>query len=176
MNNQSYVSNQLFTENIKLNLNEINTKNLNLKLYTKICEKIENKCYKEGYILKNSIKLVNKNLGKFINIDTNNYISYDLRFRATIFKPGVGDILECYIDNINKLGIIAYIKYKDIIDDYTENNGLDKSPLIIIIPNESIKDIEKYSITQKIKIIVKAVRFKFNTNKIQLVGNIDEQS
>ena len=62
MNNQSYVSNQLFTENIKLNLNEINTKNLNLKLYTKICEKIENKCYKEGYILKNSIKLVNNSV------------------------------------------------------------------------------------------------------------------
>jgi DNA-directed RNA polymerase subunit E'/Rpb7 len=174
MGNKSYVCDQLFMENIKLNLKEIDTKNLNLKIYKTICEKVENKCYSEGFILKNSIDLINKSLGKFINVDTNNYLSYHVKFKAKIFKPGIDDIIECYIDNINKLGIIAYIKYKDIIDEYTENNGLDKSPLIIIIPNESIKDIEKYDINHKIKIIVKAVRFKFNTNKIQLVGNIYE--
>jgi DNA-directed RNA polymerase subunit E'/Rpb7 len=161
-------------ENIKLNLNEMDTKNLNLKIYKKICEKVESKCYSNGYILKNSVDLINKSLGKFINVDTNNYVSYNVKFKAKIFKPSIDDVIECYIDNINKLGIIAYIKYKDIIDDYTENNGLDKSPLIIIIPNETIKDVEKYNITQKIKITVKAVRFKFNTNKIQLVGNIYE--
>jgi DNA-directed RNA polymerase subunit E'/Rpb7 len=161
-------------ENIKLNLNEMDTKNLNLKIYKKICVKVDSKCYSNGYILKNSVDLINKSLGKFINVDTNNYVSYNVKFKAKIFKPSIDDVIECYIDNINKLGIIAYIKYKDIIDEYTENNGLDKSPLIIIIPNETIKDVEKYNITQKIKITVKAVRFKFNTNKIQLVGNIYE--
>jgi hypothetical protein len=47
-------------ENIKLNLKEIDTKNLNLKIYKTICEKVENKCYSEGFILKNSIDLINK--------------------------------------------------------------------------------------------------------------------
>ena len=174
MNRESYISTQLFTENIKLNLNEINTKNLNLKIYSKICGKIEGKCYNNGFVLKDSVELINKRLGKFINVDTSNYLNYNVRFTATLIQPGIEDVIECHIDNINKLGIIAYIKYKDIIEGSDENNGLDRSPLIIIIPNESIENIEKYNINQKIKVIVKAIRFKFNANKIQLVANIHE--
>ena len=58
------------------------------------------------------------------------------------------------------------IKLKEIL-----NESSLRMPKMIM---SHIKDIEKYDINQKIKIIVKAVRFKFNTNKIQLVGNIYE--
>ena len=53
-----------------------------------------------------------------------------------------------------------------------ENNGISDSPLLIIIPYESIDDIDKYNENMKIKIVVKATRVKFDANKIQVIGNI----
>ena len=53
-------------------------------------------------------------------------------------------------------------------------NGINESPLFIIIPNENIEDIKKYNNNQKIKIIVKAVRMQYNANKIQIIGDIIE--
>ena len=162
-------------ENIKLNLKEIDTKNLNLKIYKTICEKVENKCYSEGFILKNSIDLINKSLGKFINVDTNNYLSYHVKFKAKIFKPGIDDIIECYIDNINKLGIIAYIKLSDVSNKISEidQENLSSSPFIIIIPEKEIDNISNYNINDNINIIVSATRIKYKSDKIQIIGKID---
>jgi len=88
--------------------------------------------------------------------------------------PTVNDIIECYIDNKNKMGIIAYIKTREIIEDYTGENTLKDSPLLIIIPNETIEHTEKYNIGSKIKINVLATRSKMNNDKIQIIGAIIE--
>jgi len=173
MNVGNYYNTQIFTEDLQLEYHNINTKNINLKIYNILKKKIENKCYKNGFIIKDSLKIINKNLGKLENLDSKKCIKYKIKFEVDILQPTIDDIIECYIDDINKLGIIAYIRYKDIIENQ-EMNGVYDSPLFIIIPNENIDDIKKYNTNQKIKIIVKAVRMQYNANKIQIIGNIIE--
>ena len=169
----SYISNEILTEKIQIDFGEINTKDINTKIYSILKNKIENKCYKSGYIIQNSIKIINKTLGKIFNYDSKSMIEYNIRFSVKIIKPTIDDIIQCYISEKNKLGILAYIKYKDIIDN-GNNNGIGESPLLIIIPMETINDIDKYDINMKIKVVVKATRIKFDANKIQVIGNIED--
>ena len=115
--------------------------------------------------------MINKTLGKPVNLDSENYICYNVRFKATLIQPGIDDIIECYINNVNKMGIIAFIKYKDIIDG-GDNNGFEDSPLLIIIPLQTYSNPEELHVGQKINALVKAVRVKYNANKIQLVCEI----
>ena len=170
----NYYNSEILTEKIQINFNEINTKDINTKIYSILKNKVENKCYKSGYIIKNSVKIINKTLGKIVNYDSNSMIEYNIRFSVKIIKPTIDNIIECYISEKNKLGILAYIKYKDIIENDNKNNGINESPLLIIIPMETITDIDKYDSDMKIKIIVKATRVKFDANKIQVIGNIED--
>ena len=174
MKDISYINTQKLSEIISIEYNEINTKNLDQKIYNKLLEKIDNKCYKNGFILKNSIKMINKSLCKLENLDSENKLVCKANFSVNIIQPGVEDIIECYIDNINKMGIIAYIKLKDIIEDYNGGNTLNDSPLIIIIPLQLIENIDTMNIGKKIKVEVNATRIKFNANQIQIVGTIIE--
>ena len=174
MKDLSYINTQKLSEIINIEYNEINTKNLDQKIYNKLLEKVDNKCYKNGYILKNSIKMINKSLCKLENLDSENKLVCKTNFSVAIIQPGVEDIIECYIDNINKMGIIAYIKLKDIIEDYKGGNTLNDSPLIIIIPLQLIENIDTMNIGKKIKVKVNATRIKFNANQIQIVGTIIE--
>lgn len=169
----TYYSNEILTEKIQIHFDEINTKDINTKIYTLLKNKIENKCYKSGYILQNSIKIINKTLGKIVNYDSNSMVEYNIRFSVKIIKPTIDDIIQCYISEKNKLGILAYIKYKDIIEN-GKNNGISESPLLIIIPMETINDIDKYDENMKINVVVKAIRVKFDANKIQVIGNIKD--
>ena len=170
----NYYNSEILTEKIQINFNEINTKDINTKIYSILKNKVENKCYKSGYIIQNSIKIINKTLGKIVNYDSNSMIEYNIRFSVKIIKPTIDNIIECYISEKNKLGILAYIKYKDIIENDNKNNDINESPLLIIIPMETITDIDKYDSDMKIKIIVKATRVKFDANKIQVIGNIED--
>lgn len=168
-----YYSNEILTERIHINFIEINTKDINTKIYDILKNKTENKCYNSGYIIENSVKIINKTLGKIVNFDSNNLLEYNIRFSVKYIKPTINDIIECYISEKNKLGILAYIKYKDIIEN-GKNNGISESPLLIIIPMETIDDIDKYNDNMKIKVVVKATRIKFDANKIQVIGNIED--
>ena len=169
----NYYNSEILTEKIQINFNEINTKDINTKIYSILKNKVENKCYKSGYIIQNSVKIINKTLGKIVNYDSNSMIEYNIRFSVKIIKPTIDDIIECYISEKNKLGILAYIKYKDIMEN-GNNNGINESPLLIIIPLETINDIDKYDTNMKIKVVVKATRVKFDANKIQVIGNIED--
>ena len=169
----TYIINEILTEKIHIKFNELNTKDINTKIYSLLKEKVEKKCYKNGYIIENSLKPLNKNLGKVMNLDSENVLEYKIRFSVKTIKPTIEDIIECYISEKNKLGILAYIKYKDIIEN-GKNNGISESPLLIIIPMETIDDIDKYDDNMKIKVVVKATRVKFDANKIQVIGNIED--
>jgi len=173
MSNNSYINEQIFNETIYLSYKELN-KNINDILKNKLKEKIENKCYKNGYIIKGNINIINKTLGKLINVDSENKLIYNIKFSAKILELNINDVIDCYINNINKMGILAYIKLKDILSNYKEGNTFNDSPLVIIIPSQLIEDIDKESIglEKKIRVKINAVRLKFNANKIQIIGEI----
>ena len=168
----SYINEQIFTDTIYLDPKDINTPNITELIIVKLKQKIGNKGYNDGYIISDSIKFISKTLGKIVTLSNENKILYNIKYKVKMIQPTVNDAIECYVDNINKMGIIAYIKMRDIIDDYEGANTLQDSPVLIIIPNETIDDVEDINIGKKIKIKVNATRIKFNADKIQIIGTI----
>ena len=61
----------------------------------------------------------------------------------------------------------------NIINNYNGPNTLEDSPLIVIIPIDDVKEIDKLQVNDKIEIEVIASRIKFNANKIQIIGKIE---
>ena len=169
-----YIQKQILSDTIYINPTDINIKNINGLVLVKLKQLRENKCNTNGIILQNSIKFIKKTIGKICTIDTSSKIVYNIKYECNIINPTIGNKIECYINNISKMGIIAYIKMDEIIKDYEGSNTLEDSPLIIIIPIEDVKEINKLQINDKIDIEVIASRIKFNANKIQIIGRIDE--
>ena len=64
-----------------------------------------------GYILQDSVKFINKTMGKISTINISSKIVYNVRYECDVLNPSSRwwDI-ECYINDISKMGIIAYIK------------------------------------------------------------------
>ena len=162
----SYVVSQILTDKIYLYSNELNTTDIIELLLVKLKQKIGNKIYNNGYILKNSITFIGKTIGKIVNLNDINKIEYIIKYSVRMILPTVEDKIQCYVDNKNKMGIIAYIKLRELIDDYKGENTLRDSPLLIIIPNETISKPELYNIGSKIKIKVLATRSKINSDVI----------
>ena len=52
---------------------------------------------------KDSIKIINKTLGKIVNYDSTSMIEYNIRFSVKIIKPTIDDIIECYISEKNNM-------------------------------------------------------------------------
>jgi len=158
---------QLLTDTIHINPKDLNVKNINGLILVKIKQLRENKCNSVGYILKNSVNFINKTIGKISTIDTYSKIVYNVRYECEVLNPSIGDDIECYINDISKMGIIAYIKLPN------SEKLFQNSPLIIVIPLEHVKHIEQYNINDEINIKVIASRIKFNSNKIQIIGKIN---
>lgn len=167
--NNNYLSNQLISSSIHLNPNELNS-DINNLLVNKLREKYEQKCINEGYIVKDSIELVNKSLGFIKSINNESKIVYNLKFSADILFPIENDVIEGYIDNHNKMGVIAYIKLSDSYKNYKGANNITDSPFIIIIPNNDSIDKSEIKINEKKEIKVKATRIKYNSKNIQVIG------
>ena len=171
----SYINTQKLNKKINIKPNELN-QNINETIYLKLKNIVEGYCINEGYIIKNSIDIINKSIGHIVNLNNKSLIQYSVNYNATILSPKENDIINCYIDNINKLGIVAYIKLSELIDTLEniniEEDDFNNSPLIIIIPETKIDDISNYNQTDNINIKVNAIRIKYNSEKIQIIGSI----
>ena len=145
----SYITNdQMLTTNLSIDAKDMNSDIDNtIKFILK--NKLEGLCYEDGYILKDSIQIINRNIGKVKTTDNKSNVTYKIKYKAKVLSPTQGDEMEVYISNINKMGVIAYIKInsEDTIDD---------SPLIILIPdeyfNDSIYNINDINVNQKINV------------------------
>jgi DNA-directed RNA polymerase subunit E'/Rpb7 len=168
----SFISEQLLTININLKPDEMKTDIDNL-IKQKLKEKIECKCSENGYILKDSIIIIKRSLGKIQTFNQKSIITFIITYKAKVISPIKGLSLDVYINNINKMGVIAFIKL-----GIKENETFDDSPLIIILPkeyfNENTQSFEDLKINQKINITVVGSRIKYNSDKIQVVGKPTE--
>lgn len=161
------ITKQILSDTIHINPKDLNVKNINGLILVKIKQLRENKCNSVGYILQDSVKFINKTMGKISTINISSKIVYNVRYECDVLNPSIGDEIECYINDISKMGIIAYIKMPN------SENLFQNSPLIIVIPLEHVKHIEKYNKNDKINVIILATRIKFNSNKIQIIGKIN---
>ena len=64
----SYLIKELLDIIININVKDIN-KNINEIIHSKIKNKLEGVCIDSGYVIKDSINIVNKSIGKITNIN-----------------------------------------------------------------------------------------------------------
>ena len=128
-------------------------------------DKYEDKCHENGYIIPNSLEIVNRSHGKLSIIDNISYLKYEITYKVKSIIPTVGDIYECKIENLTKMGALGYLDYNSCT--------LETSPIIFIIPNESIKDSDNISVGDKIRVKILDIRIKFMKKQIQVVAEIN---
>ena len=164
----SYINEQLLTSNLILNPRDLNDDIDNTIKY-QLKEKLEKKCHEDGYIIEDSVKVIKRSMGKVSTNNGKSHIKYLITYKAKLISPSDGDELSIYINNINKMGIIGYIKL-NINDGETFND----SPLVIMIPRDYFKDssknIDDLTIGQKLDVIIIGSRIKFRSDKIQAIA------
>ena len=162
----SHISQQVLNTNLFLKPSDL-SKDIDKTIFEKLKNQIEGLCFEDGYIVKDSVSIIKRKIGKVQTRNNMSQIKYNIDYKATIISPNNGDIIETFVNNINKMGVVSYLKLKD--DDTSEN-----SPMIVIIPKEyfdnSIYNIGDINVGQKIKVSIVDSRVKYNSDKIQAIG------
>lgn len=166
----TYISEQLLTTNLFVNASQVN-KNIDNVIKENLKEQLEGLCYEDGYIVKDSVKIINKSMGKIVVNDNVSSVSYSIRYKANIISPSEGDVIESYVSNINKMGVVSYIKL-------SEGDSSEESPIVIMIPKDyfdsSIYNVDDINIGQQLNVIVVGSRIKYRSEKIQIIAKLYE--
>ena len=164
-----YITNQIFNNNISLYPPDLN-KDIDNIILKKLKKTYEGYCKDNCFILKNSINIINKSLGKIETHENKNIIKYDVKYSCDIISPTNGEEIEIIVHNITKMGIIGYIK---IDEKYSKSdNPFENSPLIVIVPEDKINNINDINVGQKLKTEILNYRIKFRNEQIQVVCKI----
>jgi len=159
----------LFTTSIQLNSSECSRcKNIDGLIKYKLKKEHEKLCNKHGYVLENTLKVVNRSIGKIVTHDNVSMVEYNITMKLNVIYPCEKDIFTVKIDNITKMGVIGYL------DDSEDKYNIENSPILFIIPTEYIEDIESLKIGMKIEVEVLQSRIKYKSKQIQVVGKMSK--
>ena len=162
------ISEQIYTTTINIQCKNI-VGDINKIILKYLKNNNENMCNNNGYIINDSIDIIERSIGEIKTINSNSYITYRIKYSAKILNVSVGDKIECIINSITKMGIISYIKLN-------ESFSIKNSPLLIVTPLEFIssdKNIDDYKINDTIIVTVAAFRIKFKASNIQIISKIE---
>ena len=155
-----------FIQKISININDLNmVQQIEDILYLKLKD-LENKCNEYGYIKENSIKIKKISSGYLNPTIFVPFIEYKLLCDVEIFKPNVNDIYLVEVISINKIGIMACIKYK------YNNKIIIPIKIIISKHNQDINIIKNIKKGDKIYIKILGYKFSKNSNHIDSIANI----
>ena len=130
----------------------------------KLKRKIEGKCIKQGYVKKNSVKIINRSVGKIYDGHFTGDIVYKIKFSVEVCNPPESQIIDCVVYNINKMGILAGIG----------KNPKD-SPLTILLPRHQHQEkdlFKELSVGDSISVEIIGKKFELNDNKIHIVASL----
>lgn len=166
---EPFINEKMLTTTINIPISKLTkTKNIDGLVKQEFKNNNEKICNSEGYILKNSIQIIQRSVGKVLNINSESFIQYNINYKFKYIYPSKDDILECVVDSISKMGIIGYLNFTDSEDDSVT---IKNSPILIIIPNEFLSD-KDIKINDKINISVLDSRIKYRAIQMQIVGKI----
>ena len=103
--------------------------NIDTYIDTYIKRKIEGLCIDEGYVQPETVKILRRGIGLLYGSRFTGDITYEIAYSAEVCNPMVGNIIECKVKFINKLGVLG-------------NNG----PITIIVGkqfHENLNDLDK---------------------------------
>lgn len=164
----SFINVQMINSNLNLDSKDINSDIDNI-IKMKLKEKVEGKCYEDGYIVEGSVKIIKRGIGKIVTTNNKSKIRFNITYNAYVISPSDGDKMEVIVNNINKMGVLSHVRLnkKDV-----ENH--EDSPMIIMLPkeyfDESTRNIDDLTVGQKIDIMVVGCRIKYGSDKIQVIA------
>ena len=133
-------------------------------LEEKLKMKIEGKCIKQGYVKKNSVKIINRSVGKIYDGHFTGDIVYKIKFSVEICNPPESQIIDCVVYNINKMGILAGI-----------GTNSKESPVTILLPRHQHQEknlFTELSVGDSISVEIIGKKFELNDSKIHVVASL----
>ena len=127
--NTELYKNVILEEYIYLKAADLNNK-IDDIILLKLRKKIEGKCIKIGYVMPDSVKVIVRSLGIINNANFDGITTYKVQYTADVCNPGIGQIIQCEIGNIDKSQIICYI---DTPHERQASTLAEKSPLEIYL-------------------------------------------
>lgn len=126
---------------------------------------LEGICDNFGYIQPGSVQLVSKNLGKILTVDGHSMVEYNVKYQFESLYPSPGDIYQCVIESITKMGLVCYLKGTD---------SLEASPLIVIVPQVFLgeRTLDSFSEGDICTVEMMESRIKYRNRQIQSVAKI----
>jgi DNA-directed RNA polymerase subunit E'/Rpb7 len=121
-------------------------------------KKLEGLCINEGYVKPDSIKILKKSVGMLTGSRFTGDITYDIAYTANICNPVIGNVIECNVKFINKLGILC-------------TNG----PINIIIGRQfhtNEDELNTIKTGDLIKVEVIAKKFYLNDREIKIIAKL----
>ena len=70
-------------------------------------KKIENLCIDEGFVKEDSVKFLKKSIGMLLGSRFTGDITYEIGYTANICNPVIGNVIDCKVKFINKLGVLG---------------------------------------------------------------------
>ena len=162
------IKEQIINTTLQIDSREVSkTKSIDSLLIYKLKKKYEKKCAECGYILENSLMMVDRTHGIFRSIDNKSMIQFTVNYKVKTINPEKEEKYDCIINSITKMGVISYLKLND-------EDTIKESPLLVIIPKEYIDDtiFEKLNEGKTIEIEILDSRMKHLSEQIQSVGKI----
>ena len=131
----------------------------------KLKKDMEGVCCEDVYIMKDSTQIIERSMGKIINVNNQSKITYNIKYSCSVLTPIQGAHIDCYINSVTKMGAVAYIKYGEMTD-------FKDSPLLIIIPKSYSPEAESLELNKKFKIEILATRLKYRAKQIHVVAKL----
>ena len=150
----SHYINTTIQQNITIPSNQLN-ENIDDMILDKIKDKIGNRCIKDGYVNRDTIKILSRTFGKINTSHFNGNIKFEVLLSVDICNPLEGEKTRCKVISINKMGILA------------ENN-----PLTIVIARQhhsDKSDLDNIHIGDTIEATIIAKRFELYDDKITVI-------
>jgi len=154
----SIYSKNLIHRNLSLPIHLIGSNLINL-IQTKLSNKYEGKCSKEGYIKNGSIQIVTYSTG----VLQDDFVAFDVSFECLICRPVEGMRILCKIDNVTKAGIRAsyYNQVESPITVFLARDHYANNPLFLkLIEGDLIN----------IKVI--GTRFELNDKNVYIIAEL----
>jgi len=121
-------------------------------------KKVEGTCIDEGYVKEDTVKIIKKSIGKLYGSRFTGDITYEIVYTANVCNPVVGNVIDCKVKFINKLGILG-------------NNG----PITIIIGKQfhsNENSLNKISENDIVKVEVIAKKYSLNDKEIKIIAKL----
>jgi DNA-directed RNA polymerase subunit E'/Rpb7 len=131
--------------------------NLKQAVLEKIKTEVEEKCIEDGYVKKNSVKILSLSCGIF----QADKVKYTVTYECSICLPVEGMPIRCVTKSISNGGIRAVI------------SGEEVSPIVAFVARETTEvDLSKYKEGDEFDAVVFGVQYELNDTFISVLAII----